>query len=188
MSKDPAGNAMPNSGTAQHARDLLPLVYDELRRLAGAQIAREKPGHTLDATALVHEAYVRLAGSNSFESRSHFLRVAAEAMRCILIDSARRRTSLKRGGEGRRLELNESDYFHVPEPDRLLAIDEALAAMAVEDSQVAEIARMRLFGGLTLEEIAAALNLSRSAVFRDWSFARANLALALGGGDNFRNS
>src|SRR6516162_11791073 len=107
-------NLPPNESSNAHgAEKLLPLVYDELRRLAAAQLANEKPGQTLDATALVHEAYVRLAGSNIFASKSHFFRAAAEAMRRILVDSARRKRSLKRGGDGKRFELSEADRIQL---------------------------------------------------------------------------
>jgi len=158
---------------------LLPLVYDELRRLAAAQLAREKPGQTLDATALVHEAYLRLAGKRSFAGKSHFFRAAAEAMRRILVDQARKKRAEKRGGAAVRFALSEADRVVLPDPDTLLAVDEALARLAVEDPASAEVARLRLFAGLALEEAAEALGISRATAFRDWAYARAVLTAAL---------
>lgn len=177
-----------DAADAQAAAQLLPLVYDELRRLAAAQMARESPGQTLDATALVHEAYLRLAGSKSFTSKSHFFRAAAEAMRCILVDNARHKQSLKGGAGGQRFELSEADRIALPDPDTLLTIDEALTALMAHDPQAAEVARLRLFAGLSLDESAETLGVSRATAFRDWSFARASLALALRGGENSGNS
>jgi RNA polymerase sigma factor (TIGR02999 family) len=160
---------------------LFPAVYGELRRIAAARMAGERAGHTLDATALVHEAYLRLAGSPGFADRAHFLRAAAEAMRRILVDHARRRSSAKRGG-GRRFELAEADRMALPDPETLLAIDEALGALAAEDPDAAELARLRLFAGLSVDEAAEALGVSRATGFRDWAYARAYLTAALTGG------
>ena len=168
-----------HAGDRLAADDLLPIVYDELRNLAAAKMANERADHTLDATALVHEAYLRLSGPNSFACKSHFFRAAAEAMRCILIDNARTKRSRKRGGEGKRFELHEADRIQLPDTDTLLTIEETLTALAIDEPQAAEIARLRLFAGLTLDETADALGISKPAAFRDWSFARANLALAL---------
>jgi RNA polymerase sigma factor (TIGR02999 family) len=166
-----------------HAADrLLPLVYDELRKLAAQKLALEKPGQTLDATALVHEAYLRLVGpadSNRWRDRGHFFTAAAEAMRRILVDQARRKRADKRGGAGRRFDLSESDRVVIPDPDTLLAVDEAIQKLALEDPSAAALARLRLFAGLSIEEAAAALTLSRATAFRDWSFARAVLSAAL---------
>jgi RNA polymerase sigma factor (TIGR02999 family) len=172
-----------DAGDPQAAAQLLPLVYDELRRLAAAQMARERPDHTLDATALVHEVWLRLGGHPTFASRGNFLRAASEAMRRILVDHARRRLADKRGGAGRRYELAEDDRVHVPEPDTLLAIDEALGHLARQDAGAAELARLRLFAGVSVEEAGEALGLSRASAFRDWAYARAFLAAALTGAD-----
>jgi RNA polymerase sigma factor (TIGR02999 family) len=161
--------------------DLFPAVYGELRALAAAKLAAEPAGHTLDATALVHEAYLRLARSAGFGNRGQFLWAAAEAMRRILVDHARRRRAVKRGGGGKRFELSESDRVVVPDPDTLLAIDEALAKLAAEDPGSADVARLRLFAGLTIDEAADALGVSRATAFRDWAYARAYLTAALSG-------
>ena len=167
--------------------ELLPLVYEELRRFAAVQMAREKPGQTLDATALVHEAYLKLAGAGSVATKSQFFRAAAQAMQRILIDHARARKADKRGGGGRRLELAEADRVIIPDPDTLLAIDEALDTLAAEDPTVAELARLRLFAGLSVEEAGESLGLSRATAFRDWAYARAFLSAALGGEEISQN-
>ena len=163
------------------ADGLFPVVYDELRRLAAAKLAAEPAGHTLDATALVHEAYLRLAGVAGFETRSQFFRAAAESMRRILVDHARKKRADKRGGAGRRFELSEADRVAVPDPDTLLAIDEALAKLAAEDPASADVARLRLFAGLSVDEAAEALGQSRATAFREWAYARAWLTAALAG-------
>jgi RNA polymerase sigma factor (TIGR02999 family) len=163
------------------AAELFPAVYDELRRLAAAKLAGEAPGHTLDATALVHEAYLRLGRSAAFTTRSHFFRAAAEAMRRILVEHARRRRAAKRGGAGKRFELSEADRVVVPDPDTLLATDEALTKLAAEDPAAADLARLRLFAGLSVAEAGDALGQSRAAAFRDWAYARAWLTAALAG-------
>jgi RNA polymerase sigma factor (TIGR02999 family) len=174
-----------NRGDRQAATELLPLVYGELRRLAAAMLAREKPGQTLDATALVHEAYVRLVGpadAGKWSGRGHFLAAAAEAMRRILVEAARKKQTAKRGGGGRRLELAEGDRVTVPDPDTLLAVDEALAALEAEDPGSAAVARLRLFAGVSVDEAAEALGVSRATAFRDWAYARAYLTATLAGG------
>jgi RNA polymerase sigma factor (TIGR02999 family) len=168
-----------NRGDRQAAAELLPLVYTELRRLAAAQMAREKPGHTLDATALVHEAYLRLVGDRQFEGRGHFLAAAAEAMRRILVEFARKKLAEKRGGGAKRFEVSESDRVVIPDPDTLLAVDEALEKLEAEDASSAGMARLRLFAGLSVDEAAEALGVSRATAFRDWAFARAWLTTAL---------
>jgi RNA polymerase sigma factor (TIGR02999 family) len=168
---------MPHSPGA--AADLLPLVYDELRRLAAAKLAHEKPGQTLDATALVHEAYLRLVGDRQFANRGHFLAAAAEAMRRIMVEQARKKLAVKRGEAGKRFELAEGDRVVIPDPSTLLAIDEALDTLDAEDAGSAAIARLRLFAGATVEEAAAALGVSRATAFRDWAFARAVLTARL---------
>jgi RNA polymerase sigma factor (TIGR02999 family) len=146
-----------NQGDRQAAADLLPLVYDELRRLAAAKMAREKSGQTLDATALVHEAYLRLASATpqaAFGDRGQFLAAAAEAMRRILIEQARKKAAIKRGG-GKRFVLGEGDRVAIPDPATLLAIDEALVQLEADDAGSAAIARLGLFVGLTVDEGAA---------------------------------
>src|SRR5262245_42791663 len=162
-----------------NVEQVLPLVYDELRRLAAAKLAGERAGHTLDATALVHEAYLRLGQSAEFADRSQFFRAAAEAMRRILVDHARKKSAAKRGGHGKRLPLAEGDAQLVQDPDRLLAVDEALAKLTAEDPDSADIARLRLFAGLSVDEAADALGVSRATAFRDWAYARAYLTAAL---------
>jgi RNA polymerase sigma factor (TIGR02999 family) len=157
---------------------LFEAVYGELRRLAAARLAAEPAGHTLDATALVHEVYLRLRGSPGFEDRARLL-AAAEAMRRILVDHARRKRADKRGGTGRRFEVSECDRLVVPDPDTLLAVDEALANLEAEDPGSAGLARLRLFAGLSVEEAAEALGLSRATAYRDWAYARAWLTAAL---------
>ncbi len=166
-------------GDRQAAAELLPLVYAELRKLAAAKLAAEKPGQTLDPTALVHEAYLRLVGDQAFDGRGHFLAAAAEAMRRILVEQARRRKALKRGGGGGRFDLRESDRVAVSDPDTVLAVDEALVKLEADDPGSAAVARLRLFGGLTVEEAGDALGVSRATAFRDWAFARAWLTAAL---------
>jgi RNA polymerase sigma factor (TIGR02999 family) len=175
-------------GDPDAAARLWELVYDELRRLAAQKLAGEKPGQTLDATALVHEAYVRLVGDRHFRDGGHFFAAAAEAMRRILVDRARRKRAQKRGGGARHFELSEADRVVVPDPETLLAVDEALALLAAEDAQAADLARLRLFAGLSVEEAAEALHLSRSTAFRDWAYARAWIAARLGGPEFSRNS
>jgi RNA polymerase sigma factor (TIGR02999 family) len=168
-----------NRGDRQAAAELLPLVYTELRRLAASQMAREKPGHTLDATALVHEAYLRLVGERQYEGRGHFLAAAAEAMRRILVECARKKLAEKRGGGAKRFEVGEADRVVIPDPDTLLAVDEALAKLGAEDAESAAVARLRLFAGLSVDEAADALGVSRATAFRDWAYARAWLTTAL---------
>ena len=162
-------------GDPRAAAQLLPLVYDELRRLAAAQLAREKPGHTLDATALVHEAYLRLVGDQQFANRRHFFAAAAQAMRRILIDSARRKQLAPRIDiEGLQLAARGDD-------ERLLELHDALGRLAAEEPTAARVVEARVFAGLSVEVAAAALGLSRAAAYRDWTFARAWLATALAG-------
>jgi RNA polymerase sigma factor (TIGR02999 family) len=188
MSDVPRGSGAGEPTNRGPTAQLLPLVYDELRRLAARQLARERPRQTLQATALVHEAYVRLMGSHSFDSKSQFLRAAAEAMRRILVENARRRKAQKRGGDGRRFDLAEADLVVIPDPDTLLAVEEALTALAAEDATAAEVARLRLFAGLSIDETSECLDISRATAFRDWAYARAWLTEALAGGENSRNS
>jgi RNA polymerase sigma factor (TIGR02999 family) len=174
------------SGDPAAAEQLLPLVYDELRKLATAKLAHEKPGQTLEPTALVHEAYLRLLGpadANRWRDRGHFFSAAAEAMRRILVDQARRKAAEKRGGGGRRFELSEADRVVIHDPDTLLSVDETLERLAADDHGAAAVARLRLFAVLSVEEAAAALNVSRATAFRDWAYARAVLSAALADDD-----
>jgi RNA polymerase sigma factor (TIGR02999 family) len=173
-------------GDRQAAGQLLPLVYDELRKLAAARVAREAPGQSLQATALVHEAYLRLVGSDPdkpFADRSHFFAAAAEAMRRILVDRARNRKRLKRGGGRRRVRIDLDALLVEPRGDDLLDLDEALTALAGEDPGAAELVKLRAFGGLTLGQAAAVLGISRRTSDRDWAYARAWLCQALAGTD-----
>jgi RNA polymerase sigma factor (TIGR02999 family) len=164
-------------GDAGAAEQLLPLVYDELRRLAAQRLARESPGLTLQATALVHEAYLRLVGSDAgrgWDSRGHFFTAAAEAMRRILVENARRRDRQKRGGGRARAELLEADLaVDDPPPHEVLAVDEAIERLAAEDRQAAELVKLRYFAGLSVEEAAQALGMSRATAYRHWTYARA---------------
>jgi RNA polymerase sigma factor (TIGR02999 family) len=165
-------------GDPQAAGQLLPLVYDELRRLAAQKLAQEPPGHTLEATALVHEAYLRLVPgsdheSQHWDSRGHFFAAAAEAMRRILIESARRKRRLRHGGGYRRIDLDRIDLAgDTPEED-LLALNDALEQLAAEEPIAAEVVKLRYFAGLTIEQTAAALNLSVRTTNRHWAYARA---------------
>ena len=159
------------AGDRQAAAALLPLVYDELRKLAAARMAAENPGHTLDATALVHEAYLRLTGGQSFESRSHFMWAAAEAMRRILVDHARGRIADKRGGRGQRVPLDEAVRW-TESPDHILALEDALSRFAVEEPRKAELVVMRFFAGMTIPEAAQALGVSVPTAERWWAYAR----------------
>jgi RNA polymerase sigma factor (TIGR02999 family) len=167
------------AGDHRAAADLLPVVYDELRKLAAVRMAREAPGHTLDATSLVHEAYLRLVGDQHFDSRGHFFAAAAEAMRRILVEIARRQKTAKRGADRLRDNL-DPDRIAAPVPDdELLALDEALEKLAAKDPLKAELVKLRYFAGLTADEAAAALGISPSAADRHWFYARAWLKRAI---------
>ncbi|MCI0358198.1 MAG: ECF-type sigma factor [Planctomycetaceae bacterium] len=158
-----------------------PLVYDELRQLAARRLAQEPPGQTLQATALVHEAYLRLVGQNAdrpWDGRGHFFAAAAEAMRRILIENARHKQRDKHGGGRRRVELPDLPAAD-QEPDDLLALDDALAKLAAEDAPAAEVVKLRLYAGLSVEEAAEALGLSRAHAYRHWNYARAWLRAEL---------
>ena len=168
------------AGDPQAAEQLLPLVYDELRRLAAQRLAGEGPGHTLQPTALVHEAYLKLVGADPqqpWNGRVHFFAAAAEAMRRILIDHARRKHRARRGGGKKRVELGDMDDIEMVaesgRADELLALDEALTQLAVADPRRAELVRLRYFAGLTLEQAAELLGISRATADRHWAFARA---------------
>ncbi|HEY7157587.1 MAG TPA: ECF-type sigma factor [Gemmataceae bacterium] len=162
-------------GDPDAADQLLPLVYDELRRLAARRLAREAPGQTLQATALVHEAYLRLVGVDEdrrWDNRGHFFAAAAEAMRRILVENVRRKRSLKQGGNRTREEFDEA-RLAAPEPiEDLLALDEALEKLASKDPVKAELVKLRYFAGMTIEEVAAALAISNATAKRYWNYAR----------------
>jgi RNA polymerase sigma factor (sigma-70 family) len=186
-----------DAGDPAAAEQLLPLVYDELRKLAAAKLAHEKPGQTLQATALVHEAYLRLVGpgvggqesgagevstpdsrspapdSPAFNSRGHFFAAAAEAMRRILVDRARAKHRLKRGGDRRRLEIDSVEMAVEAAPDQLLAIDEALDKLGREEPAILRLVQLRYFAGLTIEQAATALGISAATAYRQWNYARA---------------
>jgi RNA polymerase sigma factor (TIGR02999 family) len=170
-------------GDARAAEELLPLVYDELRRLAAQQLADERPGQTLQATALVHEAYARLVGSGEpprWDGCGHFFAAAAEAMRRILIERARHKQSRKAGGNRRRLDLDDIELTLEEEnSDRLLALDEALRQLEAEDARKAQLVKLRFFAGLTAEQAAAALDVSISTAEKDWSYARSWLRVTI---------
>jgi RNA polymerase sigma factor (sigma-70 family) len=188
-------------GEPQAAEQLLPLVYDELRRLARARLNQEKPGQTLQPTALVHEAYLRLVGPagssgpesqldgeprsrpavGTYDSRGHFFAAAAEAMRRILVEAARRKKRLKRGGDLDRQPLEEDRIAAPQDHEDLIALDAALDKLAQKDSRKAELIKLRYFAGLTQEQAAEALGISVSTADRDWSYARAWLFREIGG-------
>jgi RNA polymerase sigma factor (TIGR02999 family) len=162
-------------GQAGAAEDLLPLVYHELRRLAAARMAQEAAGQTLQATALVHEAWLRLVGDGerTWENRAHFFAAAAEAMRRILIENARRKSRLKRGGNLVRMNISEIDLAESTPDEKVLMIEEALERLEVEDSEKARIVVMKFFGGLTNQEVAETLRITERTVERQWAFAKA---------------
>ena len=169
-------------GDAHAAEKLLPLVYEELRKLAAVRLAREKPGQTLQPTALVHEAYLKLVDvekTQRWDSRGHFFAAAAEAMRRILLNRARDQQRLKRGGGWKRLDLDRLAVVDDASADDLIAIDEALDKLARQQKTAADLVKLRFFAGLTLEEAASALGLARRSADRHWAFARAWLYQAL---------
>ena len=172
-----------NRGDGHAAAELLPLVYDELRKLAAGHMANEAPGHTLEPTALVHDAYLRLvgpAGEQSFANRRHFFAAAAEAMRRILVDAARSKQALKRGRNPKHVTL-DPDRLAAPavDADQWLDLDQALTAFASIDADAAELAKLRVFGGLSVEEAGEALEIPRATAFRTWTYARAWLTASL---------
>jgi RNA polymerase sigma factor (TIGR02999 family) len=177
------------SGDPTASEKLLPLVYDELRKLAAAKLAREKPGQTLQATALVHDAYLRLVDvekAQHWNSRGHFFAAAAEAMRRILVDNARDKLRLKRGGNRQREELNPVDLITLTTPEELLAIDDALGALAKEDRQAAELVKLRYYAGFSVAEAAELIGISRSTAYEHWAYARAWLRRELDRSDSLR--
>jgi RNA polymerase sigma factor (TIGR02999 family) len=172
-------------GDSHAAEQLLPLVYDELRKLAASRLAQEKPGQTLQATALVHEAYLRLVDGEKarrWDSRGHFFAAAAEAMRRILVESARHKQRSKHGGDRRRVDLDSHISLH-EEPDDLVALDEALGKLAVQDSPAAEIVKLHFFAGVPVEQAGKILGLSRASAYRLWAYARAWLRTEVEGTD-----
>jgi RNA polymerase sigma factor (TIGR02999 family) len=170
-------------GDSAAAEQLLPLVYDELRRLAAARLGNERADHTLAPTALVHEAYLRLVGGQRFDGRGHFFAAAAEAMRRILVNHARDRNRLKRGGRRARVELLDraggAGGGVAEDPDLVLSLDDLLTRLAHEDAPAAQVAHLHLFGGLSVEDAGAAAGQSRAAAYRNWKYARAWLRDAL---------
>jgi RNA polymerase sigma factor (TIGR02999 family) len=169
------------AGDRRAAADLLPLVYDELRQLAAARMADERPEHTLQPTALVHEAYLRLVGDQQFEHRGHFFAAAAEAMRRILVDHARRKGAHKRGGAREPLDLDPATFPAPERPDDLLALDEALELLGRTEPQVAELVKLRYFAGITIPQAAEALGVSPRTADAWWAYARAWLLAKLQG-------
>jgi RNA polymerase sigma factor (TIGR02999 family) len=175
------------AGDPKAADRLLPLVYDELRRLAAQKLAREKPGQTLQSTALVHEAYLRLVGGGeedsrqqSWDNRGHFFAAAAEAMRRILVESARRKKTVKHGGERQRVDLRDQSTQVDSSADEILALDEALKRLAVEDPTAAQVVHLHFFAGLPIEQVAEMLGVARATAYRQWSYARVWLRSAMG--------
>ena len=164
-----------DAGDPQAADQLLPLVYEELRKLAAARMAREKPGQTLQATALVHEAWLRLAGAEPqrWDNRRHFFAAAAESMRRILVEKARRRLRVRHGGGLERVDLDDVEIASDVREDQLVAMDEALARLEREDPKKAEVVKLRYFVGMTNRETAEAMGLSEATVERHWAFAKA---------------
>jgi RNA polymerase sigma factor (TIGR02999 family) len=173
-------------GDPQAAEQLLPLVYDELRKLAAQRLAQEKPGQTLQATALVHEAYLRLVDTDlasSWNGRGHFFAAAAEAMRRILIERARLRRAAVHGGDRRRIDLDAAPDLAAPPPGDLLDLDEAVDHLGRKDPLCGQLVKLRCYAGLSVEEAGAALGLSRAEAYRQWTFARAWLRSRLDDGE-----
>jgi RNA polymerase sigma factor (TIGR02999 family) len=174
-------------GDPRAAAQLLPLVYDELRKLAAQKLAGEQPGQTLQPTALVHEAYLRLVvGSRQeeeppWDTRGHFFAAAAQAMRRILVESARRKSRARHGGGLQRVDLDDQDVSVRPPPDEIVALDEALTRLAKEDPAAAQVVQLHFFAGLSIEQVAEALGVSRATAYRQWTYARAWLRCAIGG-------
>jgi RNA polymerase sigma factor (TIGR02999 family) len=169
-------------GDPHAAEQLLPLVYDELRKLAAAKLAQEKPGQTLQATALVHEAYLRLVDveqAQTWNGRGHFFAAAALAMRRILVEKARRKRAAKRGATSLRISLDDADGGYTPRDDQLLALDEGLTLLAAEDPRAAQLIQLRHFAGLSIEEAAEVVGISRSTAYEHWAYARVRLRCLL---------
>ena len=172
-----------SAGRPDAAGSLLPLVYDHLKAIAAQRMASERPGHTLQATALVHEAYLRILGSQDIDwnGRAHFFHIAAEAMRRLLIEHARARGRVKRGGDRQRVVLSVLDLAQDQDEERIMALDDAVRRLEQADADAAEVVRLRFFAGLTLEQTAQAMDRSPRTIKRDWAFARAWLHQALRG-------
>lgn len=166
-------------GDPETAASFFSLVYDELRKLAASQMIHEAPGNTLGATALVHEAFLRLAGGQQFENKAHFFAAAAETMRRILIDSARKKGRQKHGGGRVRIELLDNARLLSEDPDFVLALNEMLDQLGCEDFEAQQIAKLHLFGGLSVEDAGQVLGFSRAGAYRNWKYARAWLRVAL---------
>jgi len=173
------------AGDHQAAADLLPLVYGELRKLAAQRLGHEKPGQTLQPTALVHEAYLRLVGSGAespeWDNRGHFFAAAAEAMRRILVENARRKNRVKHGGLLERVDLEDHDLPVQAQPDEILALDEALSRLQADDAVAAQVVQLHFFAGLSIQQAADALGISRATAYRQWTYARAWLRCEIGG-------
>ncbi|MCA9068462.1 MAG: sigma-70 family RNA polymerase sigma factor [Planctomycetaceae bacterium] len=166
-------------GEQQASDELLPLLYDELRKLAQSRLSKESPGQTLQATELVHEAYLRLVEPNdrgAWDNRGHFFAAAAEAMRRILVERVRAKRSLKRGGDRERFEMREGDLIISIPVEQIVEVNDAIERLAEESPVTAQIVEMRCFAGLTMEEIASALNMSRTTATKHWAYARAWIA------------
>ena len=173
------------NGDHSSAEQLLPLVYDELRNLAAARLANEKPGQTLQATALVHDAYIRLlGGTDNWNSRGHFFGAAAEAMRRILVERARRKAGPQAGGHLQRLDITCVDPEHPSKEPNLLALDEALTKLTAVDDRKAQLVKLRFFAGLTNDQAAEALGISARTAYTDWGYAKAWLRVEMGEVDN----
>jgi RNA polymerase sigma factor (TIGR02999 family) len=175
-------------GDPKAAEELLPLVYDELRKLAAIKMADENPGQTLQATALVHDAYLRLVDVErvqNWNGRGHFFGAAAEAMRRILVERARRKGRLKRGGQSKRLDLEQADVATTVDADDLIALNDALERLERDDAIAAELCKLRVFAGLSLQEAAEAAGIPRSSAYRHWTYARAFLHCLLSGDTRF---
>lgn len=182
--------AVLGQGDRRAAEELLPLVYDELRKLAALRLAQEAPGQTLQATALVHEAYLRLVGPDGgplWDNRGHFFAAAAEAMRRILVEQARRKGSLKRGGDRCRVALEQADVAAPEHSDDLLALDEALIVLERTDPPAAELVKLRYFAGLTVREAADALGIAPRSADALWAYARGWLLDRLGGREELKS-
>ena len=176
--------SMIESGDQKASEELLPLVYDELRRLAAARMSSERPDHTLQATALVHEVYVRLVDADKvqhWDSRGHFFAAAGEAMRRILVERARAKQRQRRGGDLQRLDVNDVDPADESNPELVLAIDDALEKLGEEDERLAALVKLRCFAGFTLADAAEALGIARSTASQDWAYAKSRLQLLLAG-------
>ena len=172
-------------GDPRAAEELLPLIYDELRLLATQKLAKEPPGQTLQATALVHEAYIRLigAGTQNWDGHGHFFAAAAEAMRRILVDNARRKRSSKRGGDRQKVDLDTIDFALAEPSEDLIALDEALTILSDADPRMAELVKLRYFAGLTIEQVARLQGISRRTAVDHWAYVRAWLRRQISKGD-----